>query len=197
MPLLTYQEKSLFFIHIPKTGGASLYLANLQHQGVSTEFINTSTCFPCTPQHYHIELLERYHPEYKNQGAFTILRNPWARLCSEYVWQKKDSNFTEFENWIDVALGCYASDPYILDNHIRPQYHFINDYVKVFLHEDYDQAEQYVNKYFNNEFDFSEKQHVNQYIKPSLTSMPTSIQNKFKDFYKQDIEIYEKHSNSR
>jgi len=110
------------FIHIPKTGGTSIeHVLGLRNEkslfvsGIRTINID-GVMF--SPQHLpHSEIIKR-RPESKDWFSFSIVRNPYTRLLSEYIWDYKERNgkilesFNEssFNNWIDVELCKFDTD---------------------------------------------------------------------------------------
>lgn len=202
MPLLTHNDKSIFFIHIPKTGGSSLYLkGNTVKPGITTSCFSVVDHDPCTPQHYHIDLLKERYPEYVKNQPFTILRDPWGRTCSEYAWQCKlrggNPNWNNFEYWLSDLLQKYKVNPFVADNHIRPQIQFIDQHVKVFLQENYQDVVDYVEGFFGSDLNVKIKEKHISYTKPKFESLDKKLQNLWSDLYQQDLELYEKHSDSR
>lgn len=187
MPLITFNSKSLFFIHIPKTGGSSLY-ANLKDAGAKVKFIRHKSIEGINRQHYHIELLEKYYPSYKDYTCITIIREPSYRLLSEYVWRTKDTKFKTLEKWLTKNLN---KPFYYLDNHLRPQFHFIAENVKLFSHNNYSEVELFLTDFFGANIEFTKKEKVFKYKKPELESLLSKESYKiYQDTYKEDIKLY-------
>ena len=187
MPLLTLNSKSLFFIHIPKTGGSSLY-ANLKDAGVKVKFVKHKSVEGINRQHYHIELLEKHFPSFKNYACFTIVRNPWHKLLSEFVWRIKKAKFAKLDKWTAKNI----SQPYsALDNHLRPQIDFIADNVKIFSHNNYSEVELFLADFFETDIEFTKKEKVFKYHKLELESLLSKESYQlYKDTYKENIELY-------
>ena len=89
----------------------------------------------CTPQHMHAELLKAFVPMEFCDFTLTIVRNPKHRLISEYK-MRKDTVEQSFDEWVQSTFDRYQKNPYIYDNHIRPQWEFITETTKVFRFED-------------------------------------------------------------
>jgi len=188
MPLITLNSKSLFFVHIPKTGGSSVY-SNLQDSGAQIEFIRKRSIAKVSRQHYHIELLERYFPAFKNYFCFTIIRNPWHRLLSEYVWRTKNVDFKGFEEWFNKSICLPYKN---LDNHLRPQSSFVNNNINLFSHDYYSQVELFLSNFFKKNINFSKKEKVFQYQKPKMHSLLSKESSKiFLDIYEKDLKLHE------
>lgn len=82
--------------------------------------------FKASPQHLHAEVLDLFLNYDRFDQVFTIVREPFQRFKSEYYWQKQNhlTNLT-VPDWIEYTLKEYQQDPYLYDNHIRPQADFI------------------------------------------------------------------------
>jgi hypothetical protein len=90
--MLVSTEHKFCFIHIPRTGGASIKAALLP-------FSDQAKTGKKLPVHVRMDnaLARRYHDHHK----FTVVRNPWARYASLYMFQKNRGeipgiNFTEY-----------------------------------------------------------------------------------------------------
>lgn len=128
MPYL--KEHNLLFIHIPKTGGTSIekqfgiyhkwnmdILLNNKHQtinGIST-----------TPQHWTPNLIKDKLGEdiYNNCIKFTVIRNPYTRILSEYFYQNKNGNINKFNQWLPKYLKNCDHD------HKLPQHLYLVDQI--------------------------------------------------------------------
>jgi uncharacterized caspase-like protein len=73
--------------------------------------------------------------------GFAILRDPVARLVSEYryragqVRRRTDKAMPPFGAWVGRSFRRYDRDPYVLDNHIRPQTEFVVPGLQLFAFE--------------------------------------------------------------
>jgi hypothetical protein len=139
MPLYSNNDRTILLVHIPKTGGSSLE-EMLVAAGASQalKFHKRLGYCACTPQHMHWEVLCRWVPRSFYNFSLTIVRNPFDRLASEYAWRGhvSQSPIPEFNEWLGDVLKQYKKNPYIFDNHIRPQVDFVGPRVKVFKLED-------------------------------------------------------------
>jgi hypothetical protein len=132
MPLFEQHHKKLFFIHIPKTGGSSVekiakslgWEAEYLLEGRSLESL---AGIRVTPQHYHAEILHQIFDFSAFDGVFAIVRNPFDRFKSEYYWQiSQGISSLGVIDWADNAFSRFENDKSCFDNHIRPQYEFLN-----------------------------------------------------------------------
>jgi hypothetical protein len=144
MPVFTRNNDSVLYIHIPKSGGSSIeHIASQcgweESFSVRGKPLNKIKFYKASPQHFHESLLSDIFNFNEFNVVFTVVRNPFQRIKSEYYWQKSQgitaSSPTE---WIARVFNEYSDDKYIYDNHIRPQVEFIpkGSNSKVFRLED-------------------------------------------------------------
>ncbi|TNC66821.1 sulfotransferase family 2 domain-containing protein [Rubellimicrobium roseum] len=139
MPLFRHAEEIVLFVHIPKTGGSTV--ENVLRASGAKQALKApkSVGFShCTPQHMHWEVTRQWIPRRFYDYSLAIVRNPFARLASEYRWREKfaKSPLAPFDRWVESQFRNYVDNQFILDNHIRPQHEFIGDDVEVFQLED-------------------------------------------------------------
>lgn len=146
MPVFRQGERKYLYIHIPKTGGSSIERA-FADVGYRTRYrdgrvgpTSWNSIRRCTPQHMHREMLEMILRVDQFDGVFTVVRDPLARIRSEYLWRHRHDDFgvdgRSVEKWTARTLRRYGKDPFIFDNHIRPQVDFLLDRALVFRFED-------------------------------------------------------------
>ncbi|PIE11566.1 MAG: hypothetical protein CSA70_10970 [Rhodobacterales bacterium] len=142
MPLARLDQTLLWFVHIPKTGGSSVeeYLAD--KGSLALRYTSALGGAACTPQHMHADLYTRLiRPGFYDHG-FTILRDPLERLISEYrhgqrrVAKREAVPLPGFGRWVERTLRRYNDNPYLLDNHIRPQIEFLTPGLRLFRFEE-------------------------------------------------------------
>ncbi|MBN9668726.1 sulfotransferase family 2 domain-containing protein [Roseibium aggregatum] len=150
MPLFKINQKTILFIHIPKTGGTSVEEA-FQAAGPKALFSDRRPVgLRCTPQHFHGDLLSAVMQREFVDYSFAVVRHPVDRLVSEFFYRCKDLKFRyyagfrrrkvriseaspaeltrAFSGWLDRILADYSTNPFILDNHIRPQAEFTSQF---------------------------------------------------------------------
>ena len=86
--------------------------------------------------------MERHDFDY----VFMTVREPIARLKSEFHYRTRGagrgSAFRQlrvpisFDAWVRWTLARYRKDPYVWDNHVRPQHEFLAFGAEVFRLED-------------------------------------------------------------
>lgn len=133
VPFIDYDDKRILFIHIPKAGGTSVE-AWLESLGpLRFHAVGPPLSMRCSPQHLRRSDFEQLFGRGYFDYAFTITRNPYTRLESEYRMQmrQRDRQFfrrrPSFQQWLERNLEIAARDPWHGDNHFRPQWEFLGD----------------------------------------------------------------------
>ena len=133
-------SKSLFFIHIPKTAGTSIeeVLLKYNYKVGRRYFLSSGSLYQehfnkykiplwhIPPQHFN----ENNNP-YNNKTLFTVVRNPYTRIISEYRWYhgfklKQKLTVDKLNEWI-VSLSSYDINTNYRINvgHLIPQHIFV------------------------------------------------------------------------
>ncbi|MEM7619914.1 MAG: sulfotransferase family 2 domain-containing protein [Pseudomonadota bacterium] len=140
MPIFQINNKKCLFIHIPKSGGSSIekWLSQLSSSSFFCKHMNFH--LPCTPQHFHAEIIENLFAEDYFDYIFTVCRNPFERLFSEYRYRldlnhSKEEEILSFDIWCLQNLSKYEENHFHFDNHIRPQNEFLAFDCEVFYFE--------------------------------------------------------------
>jgi len=142
MPIFRSQSALIYFAHIPKTGGSSvenaLFSAGAKRAMQISKSKNTEINYgKCTPQHIHANVYKSYFPDGFFDYEFTLVRNPFSRLASEYKMKVVDGNEQATPDvWISKALKRYEKIPFTRDNHIRPQADFLMPDIDIFKLEE-------------------------------------------------------------
>lgn len=132
MPVFEKNGKRILYIHVPKTAGSSI-LKLFDSNGYQTSYYSYQAAElfrdVCSPQHIHGELLSGELDLSGFDYIFSTFRDPVERLVSEYTWRcgSLGERHKSFKKWAYKILKSYVNQPYINDNHIRPQNEF---YVK-------------------------------------------------------------------
>lgn len=190
MPLLRSTVNNVFFIHIPKTGGTTIE-KNSTNQGIRVEFHNIHTP-NCMSQHLHINDLNIFYPLYQVYNPFAIIRDPWQRLCSEFIYSSKQENFNRFDEWFTIIMKSYKDNNYILDNHIRPQIEFISQKVQLFIQEKFHLVIDYINQHLNTSLEVKQIHNTTSVLKPDIDIFSFENKKIYENFYKNDIILYKK-----
>jgi len=166
--------KRCIFIHIPKTAGTSIeqYIKDgnrndLQYLGVRS---NRSM------HHFMaIELKKELGYIFNLYYKFSIVRNPYDRLLSEYYWTpipnvgyKSGKTKFEFLNYVTEVVNNNKYFDNIYNDHFIPQYLFLYQGKKLlvdqlFRYEDLEWIAEYLKKKLNlvNNFPFLNKSKIN------------------------------------
>ncbi|MGF0117737.1 sulfotransferase family 2 domain-containing protein [Promicromonospora sp. Marseille-Q5078] len=145
MPVFTKGDRNVLFVHVPKTGGSALEKhfradgwAMSYHDGKMSKG-DPNYLRRCTPQHMHGLLLRETFRLRRFDAIFAVVREPVARFRSEYVMRHKQELSTSadaVEAWALERFEKFASNPYVHDNHIRPQVEFLVRHTQVYRLED-------------------------------------------------------------
>ncbi len=160
VPLARINNRLLHLVHIPKTGGAGITDYMRKKGKVALYSREHLTWAQSTPQHLEFDVSRALIPEDFADASFAIMRDPLARLLSEYRYRvtrhigqdtepghltvfegmKVELDWNEefhgtFDEWVGLVFNRYNEDPRACDNHIRPQIDFIGPNMKVFLFE--------------------------------------------------------------
>ncbi|MEG4644245.1 sulfotransferase family protein [Paracoccus pantotrophus] len=142
MPFIQHNGKRILFIHIPKAGGTSVESWMKGIAPLRLFSMGIPHASRCTPQHYRAQDIEALLGEGFFDYAFTIVRNPYHRIESEYRMRAqlaKDSfwkGLPAFSPWVEENLDLQRRAKFHLDNHLRPQWEFLGKDVEVFKLED-------------------------------------------------------------
>lgn len=134
MPIFRKDGRNILFIHVPKAGGTSIEMV-FRQSGYQRAYLDgkmgpqsVNYVRRCTPQHMHAAMLESLFRLDRFDAIFMVVREPMARFRSEYLWRLRDRNprtdASAVEKWAKSAFKRYAADPFIFDNHLRPQVEF-------------------------------------------------------------------------
>lgn len=135
---------SILHAFIPKTGGTAL-INYVRELGFKVYFHNENNpiigLVKCPTQHFHYDMLDQCFNLEQFSYSFCVVRNPLDRLKSDYVWlfrnQRDKSRLPSFDEFADRAFREYAKNPFVFDNHIRPQHQFVGEHIRrVFKYED-------------------------------------------------------------
>jgi hypothetical protein len=137
VPVFSKDEKYILFIHIPKSAGSSIERTGTELRwnesfSIRGRALKDLKYCKATLQHLHAEPLELLLNLDEFDSIFTVVRNPFSRLKSEYYWQRSQ-NITNIgvDEWIVGTFERYPKNRYLYDNHIRPQVEFLPDHEKL------------------------------------------------------------------
>lgn len=153
-------QKKILFVHIPKTGGTTIE----QHMGAIN---NTKKGYYRNANNkaiQHLTTIEYNNlfddNRFNNYCKFTIVRNPYDRMVSEYYWTdlpfgfKSNKTFDYFLYSVsDIVLNKNYSYTFLHD-HFIPQKDFITDknnniiIDKIFKFEEFKEAIEFLQLYY-------------------------------------------------
>ena len=183
MPIFTKPRcEPIFFAHIPKTGGSSVE-GMFMDAGYHMERCNSQGF---KNQHAVAELYTTWGdlPEKK----FVIIRDPIDRFMSELNWRRvtRDRANHTVEAWI---AEC-KNKPTMNDNHVRPQVEFIVPGMDLYIFEE--GAIQQIAE----DYGLSPRHDQRRPKLSSRDDLSEKSLELLRDFYKEDIEMYESYLNS-
>jgi hypothetical protein len=199
MPI--YDNHKAIHIHIPKVAGAFLYHRLFKYSNNLPNFTTLCGWDNDTPLNHATYLeLKKYIPadKLKNYFLFTIVRNPYAKLVSEYNYHKDAYYQTDFKSFVKQILRYDKAVP---NRHLLPQYKFllgdlgeINSRINIYKYEDFEYAvrdicknvgigfDQELFKKKINESEYDGKSYVDYYDDETVEIV--------KRIYKKDFELF-------
>lgn len=134
MSFYTKNNKTIFFSHIPKTGGTSID-AYLCEGNYKKTFWGVTK--PASLHHRHAkdEFLLKEKNKYNIIYQFTVVRDPIERFISEFFMRQSDYGYRsseDFHIFVVKMINNYKTDQFTNDNHIRPQKEFIHEGMDIF-----------------------------------------------------------------
>lgn len=129
----------LYYSHVPKTGGTSVehFFRDNSFRVLEKDPGLKGTLNKhrfCSPQHAEAERVKRNFNIRKFDYIFATVRHPVDRVVSEYKYRCKGGD--DINLWICSSLEEQMKNPYIFDNHLRPQWEFILPGSDVFRQEE-------------------------------------------------------------
>ena len=138
MPIYSCEKRGVdfLFLHIPKCGGGSVEQF-FRSNGFREELFcidNRLRFYHCSPQHWHRQLVEQVLNTSCFSEIFAVVRDPVDRMISEYKWRLSHPWAVDgIDSWYLACREAVRSNPYLFDNHFRPQIDFLVPAAKVFL----------------------------------------------------------------
>lgn len=134
------EEKQVIFLHVPKTGGTTikrLFEINLLD--------NPDPAIRPSLQHLTCKLLRQQigDDKYDRYYKFAFVRNPWARLVSDYFWRQqlpKIRPILPFSDFVNNAQRLVLENRYYeqeFGDHFIPQVCYTADVNDVFRFENF------------------------------------------------------------
>lgn len=122
-------KREIVFVHVPKTGGASVLQICLHHRVMVIEHDLRDPNY--------LSLME-YKKRKPDIYTFTIVRNPWDRVISTYFFLKsggikledrEDSErfVSRYSCFNEFVLEAFKDEEILEQIHFRPQYKWLSD----------------------------------------------------------------------
>ena len=202
MPL--FPDQNLCFIHIPKTGGQSIETHFFEKEkpilGIKDELyiekymMNHIWNFDPSNirfsyQHFTYDDLKNKISDIDNYRIFTVIRNPYDRIASEFHYR---TNFSRNEVHLKVKFADFVRSflqegvNNLMDNHQLPQYKFIENCSNIqiirfeTLNEDFNRL---FKEQLKCKIGASSRRDFNEYYTIKVKEM-------VKEFYKRDFEMF-------
>lgn len=190
------RSKKAVFVHIPKTAGTTIEKV-MGMQNIESLY---STCknekYKVCPQHLYASEILELAPVTKQYYWFTVVRHPLDRLVSEYHYIQNTNcmaskfaslNFNDFVNCLNMPI---SDRMFLFDRHLEPQVNFIKDAenIEVFKFEQIDTCFKQLQYKFHIPFFTHERKKRN--MKTSESYYTAAIEEKVKDFYKEDFKAF-------
>ena len=200
-------EEKIIFIHIPKTAGSAIELLLLKSKknvyknkfyGIS-KFNNHSKAM----HHLTAKDLKSILNNYNDFFKFTIIRNPYSKLISEYYWcevenmgYKSKQSFDKFLDDIEIIVNNNKYEDSIYYDHFMPQYFFVYDENKDIIvdyigkYEKLNESVQFIKSKFNitSELPIFEK-YINRMTNKIILN--ESQKNRIYNLYKKDFQLFD------
>lgn len=137
MPLARLGDTLVYFAHVPKAGGTSVETYLRAKGRLALHHNRSGDWLKCSPQHIHAEVGEALFGTGFWDHAFAVIREPVARLQSEYRHrlhraEARGRDIAPFDEWAPKVLRQSLDEPYMFDNHLRPQAEFVAEGMKLF-----------------------------------------------------------------
>lgn len=143
MPVVRIGAQLVYYAHVPKCGGTSVE-DYLRDRFGPLGFLNRGfTALPAarrwsatSPQHIDWASLAQIFPPDYFAASFAVVRHPVARAFSAWQFQaqveKAASPDLAFADWLRQQAEFVHENPFLADNHLRPQGDFIGEECTIF-----------------------------------------------------------------
>ena len=196
MPTFTIKNRNILFIHIPKTGGSSIWKWIDQEVKNIKFYSNQRTeSMKVTPQH----LTKRDVAAYLGDSfdyQFAVVRNPYERMESEFFYRmglhrkRIDKNcLAGFSHWVLRQIDEMRRDKCHCDNHFRRQVEFVDSEVEVF---NFESGLEQIATVVNEKTGLNSHDRISQHKKSQREPVAWSRRAlyKFNQYYEQDFSAF-------
>lgn len=142
MPFIEYQGRRNLFVHIPKTGGTSIEAWLAENAPLRLYRNGVPQAMKVSVQHLTYTDIRLMLGDDYFDYAFTIVRNPFRRLESEF--RMRSDLATEgglgrvpaFPIWVRSQIEMMQKGVFHRDGHFRPQIDYVSNHTEIFRFED-------------------------------------------------------------
>jgi hypothetical protein len=189
-------NKKCIFIHIPKTAGTSIEQFIKDNGKNEIEYLGVKN--NRSMHHYTASELKKIEPHiFDIYYKFSIVRNPYERLLSEYYWCpipdvgfKYGKTKVEFLNYVSKVVKGKRYFENIYNDHFIPQYMFVynNKLIvdHIFRYEDLEWVIDFLKKKLNIERNFPT---LNK-LKITKSDWNENQKNRIYKLYKNDFILF-------
>jgi hypothetical protein len=201
VPVFEKAGKYVLFVHIPKAGGTTIehifrqnhWNVHLFDGGDTSSSLNN--VLKCSPQHWHAAILKDVLRLNSFAAELCTIRHPIDRIKSEYRWRRKHFGINKIANdWIAAAIEEFKRNPFVHDNHIRPQSEFILPSLQVFRIEDgIESIFSFLNAALKEEIRY-DKNYIamrSETVETDNIDLSDTLKCELNSFYCADIELWE------
>lgn len=125
---------------------------------------------PCSIHHWHASIIKEYVKIDSLDFSFAMMRDPVDRMCSEYKFRRRAyATSKNFCDWKKLDLGSFEHDqitddfgywlrqnyqawilnPYVWDNHFRPQSEFIISGMTLMMYPNFEKVCDFIQNNFS------------------------------------------------
>jgi chondroitin 4-sulfotransferase 11 len=197
-----FVKYNCLFLHIPKTGGTKICNDIIkaykeEEEEEEEEFIkiyHPKDSFEFS--HATVDMIKSLMPkEYDEAFKFTIVRNPYDKILSEFFYRKEygyhkgfnksKDKFNQFIHYLYKNFDTIMQMPHIEKSHFIEQHKFVDENVVIFKFEKFNQIINFLNNKFNfkisnEKINHTDHEHFSIYYDPDS-------RNKIYELYKKDF----------
>ena len=200
--MVIHAKKKVIFVHVPKTAGSSMekFILDKDLDCMDPEELYGVDENGRALQHLMASDIKQIVPNYAQYFSFSIVRNPYERIVSEYFWcpiedvgHKGDQTFDEFLSYAKHVVLTQNYFANAFTDHFIPQYKFVYDdqMNKIVNHvgrfENLDKTVRIVRRKMNLEKPFPK---LNARRSNERVNLTRDQKNTIYDLYKKDFELF-------
>lgn len=95
------RDLNCLFVHIPKTGGTSVEkVLNMRNKQSIYGYTKTVSGIKYDAQHLTPKLLKKELPNFDDYFKFTIIRDTYSRILSEFIWVNRHNKTVTYSKFL-------------------------------------------------------------------------------------------------